>query len=118
MFLIKNDRAALPRHLQLFPHEATAQRVLELYDERIAKIAIDADALTNQDALLYDSDSRALHEVTCNRLRQQCVRARTTDSDTSTNGKNGGQSATAYKYELKKQRAEGTTTTQAPCTDM
>jgi hypothetical protein len=46
---------------QLFPHEATAQRVLELYDERLAEIAIDADALTNQDALLYDSDSRTLH---------------------------------------------------------
>jgi hypothetical protein len=88
--------------MQLFPPEATAQRVLELYDERIAEIAIDADALTNQDALLYD--------VTCNRLEAAM-------SATGTNERKK-QRAACYKYEIKKQRAEGTTTTQAPCTDM
>jgi hypothetical protein len=36
---------------------------LELYDKRTANIAIDTDALTDQDALLYyDNDSPVLHE--------------------------------------------------------
>jgi hypothetical protein len=36
---------------------------LKLYDERIADIAIDADAL------LYDCDSRVLHEEACEQLK-------------------------------------------------
>ena len=102
--------------MQLFPPEATAQRVLELYDERIAELAIDADALTNQDALLYDSDSRDLHEVTCNRL-EAAMRARTNHRSRYRHERKK-QRAVCYKYEIKKQRAEGTTTTQLPCTDM
>jgi hypothetical protein len=39
---------------------------LELYDKRTANIAIDTDALTDQDALLYDYDSRVLREDACN----------------------------------------------------
>jgi hypothetical protein len=84
----------------LFPQEATAPRILELYDERIA---IDADALADQDVLLYGSNRRprVLHEVACIRLEAE-MRARTDQRS-------------PYKHERKKRRAGGRTATQPPC---
>jgi hypothetical protein len=105
--------------------EATAQRVLELYDERIAEFAIDADALTDQDVLIYDSGSRdvliydsgsrTLHTVS-NRL-EAAMGART-NRRSRYKHKRKMRRAVCYKQESEKQRAECLTTTQAPRIDM